>query len=197
MRSCLSQRPRVWCPSLAILVAIWGTTVFVFEDHLCVLYAQEAAKPIWTYTPELLRPFWQGDAIEGESVLFIKDSSGDQAKASVLFPIREVLSVRNSGGDVLYENGRDFVWNSDSREIVLPAGSRIPFRLPEELRRPAKSQKHGLFAQYRDALQELLQPGVALADLTSIWTGFLELKKDSDQTGNGVNHPNDPERIQS
>ena len=34
-------------------------------------------------------------------------------------------------------------------------------------------------------------PGIALADLTSVWDGFLELKQDWDQTGNGVNHPND------
>lgn len=30
-----------------------------------------------------------------------------------------------------------------------------------------------------------------VADLTSIWNGFLELKHEWDQTGNGVNHPND------
>ena len=51
--------------------------------------------------------------------------------------------------------------------------------------------KHEVFPQYRDGLKELVAPGVALADLTSIWTGFLELKQDWDQTGNGVNHPND------
>ncbi len=51
--------------------------------------------------------------------------------------------------------------------------------------------KQELFPQYRDALASLSRPGVALADLTSIWAGFLELKQDWDQTGNGVNHPND------
>jgi hypothetical protein len=45
--------------------------------------------------------------------------------------------------------------------------------------------------QYRDALAKLCGPGVALADLTSVWTAFLERKRDWDQTGNGVNHPND------
>ena len=51
--------------------------------------------------------------------------------------------------------------------------------------------KHDVFPQYRDALANLCEPGVALADLTSISTEFLELKLDWDQTGNGVNHPND------
>ncbi|MCA9023136.1 MAG: prolyl oligopeptidase family serine peptidase, partial [Planctomycetaceae bacterium] len=51
--------------------------------------------------------------------------------------------------------------------------------------------KHELFPQYRDALAELCQPGVALADMTSIWTEFFKQKLDWDLTGNGVNHPND------
>ena len=51
--------------------------------------------------------------------------------------------------------------------------------------------RHDVFPEYRDALSELCELGIALADLTSIWTGILALKKDWDQTGNGVNHPND------
>lgn len=353
------------------LFCLLALTAFVVAD--------EPAKPTWRYAPELLRPFWQGEVTEGESVLFIKDEKTGEARAAVLFPIREVLSVKNSVGDVAYENGKDFVWKADSREIVIPAGSRIPTKTPQELRRPAKSQKyelthrdgngeiffggrleyaemqtcityrhtpdlwkapvpkfdpkmlprsvaklvnkqplsivtlgdsisaganasalydaapyqpaypelvrrqlaerfqgpvemknlavggtdtgwgltqidkvveaqpqlvilafgmndsagrsaksyqettkamiakireklpecefilvasmlgnrdwirlkHEAFPQYRDALNELVEPGIALADLTSIWTGFLELKQDWDQTGNGVNHPND------
>jgi lysophospholipase L1-like esterase len=329
--------------------------------------------------PELLRPFWIGDRVEGESVLFIKNTKTAPARASVLFPVCEVLSVRSSAGDVTYESGRDYVWKPGSREIVLPAGSRIPSRTPAQMRRPAKSQqyqlthrdgngeiffggrleyaemqtcvtythgpnlwkgpvpkydrtalprsidklikkqplsivtlgdsisaganasalygaapyqpaypellaehlaahfrgkvtmknlavggtdtswgltqidkvvaarpdlvilafgmndsagrpakdyqantkgmiakirtrlpdcefilvasmlgnrdwvrlRHELFPQYRDALKELVEPGVAVADLTSIWSAFLDLKRDRDQSGNGVNHPND------
>ncbi len=51
--------------------------------------------------------------------------------------------------------------------------------------------KQELFPQYRDALAELTGPGVALADLTSVWTELLKFKQDWDLTGNGVNHPND------
>ncbi len=341
--------------------------------------AQETEKPRWKYTPEAFRPFWVGEVVEGESVLFIKDEKTGEARASVLFPLQEVLSVQNSAGTVTYQAGKDFVWKAGSREIVLPAGSAIPSRAPQELRRPAKSQKyelthrdgngeiffggqleyaemqtcityrhapnawkfptpkcdpqqlprsmerlakqqpltivtlgdsisagsnasalyesapyqpaypelvrrqlserfggsvemknlavggtdtgwgltqvekvveaqphlvilafgmndsagrsaksyqdvtknimakirekrpecefilvasmlgnrdwirlkHDAFPQYRDALRDMVGPGVALADLTSIWTGFLELKHDWDQTGNGVNHPND------
>jgi len=51
--------------------------------------------------------------------------------------------------------------------------------------------KQELFGEYRDVLQGLTGPGIVLADLTSLWTEFLKRKRDSDLTGNGVNHPND------
>jgi len=51
--------------------------------------------------------------------------------------------------------------------------------------------KHEVFPKYRDQLAGLCKPGIALADMTSVWHEFLERKKDWDLTGNGVNHPND------
>jgi len=48
-----------------------------------------------------------------------------------------------------------------------------------------------MFPKYRDALLSLQKPGVAVADLTSLWTEMLKRKRDSDLTGNGVNHPSD------
>lgn len=364
--------------SLAVLLLTVGLSVWGRENGTEV-FAEEPAKSTWKYEPRFLRPFWQGDTVEGESVLFIKNPVTGQARASVLFPLRKVLAVRNSAGTVIYLEGRDYKWKPGSREIVLPAGSRIVSRTPGDLRRPADSQKyklahrdgkgeiffgarleyagmqtcityqhapvawkspvpsfdvkalpqsvhkllnkrqlsivvlgdsisaganssklgkappfqpaypellqlhltarfrkqveltnlsvggkdtgwgltqvdrvvearpdlvilafgmndsagrsvnefrsntrklislireknpgtefilvasmlgnpdwtglhHDLFAGYRDALAELCKPGIALADLTSIWNRFLALKKDRDQTGNGVNHPND------
>ena len=48
--------------------------------------------------------------------------------------------------------------------------------------------KHLLF---REALAGLRGPGVALADMTSLWVDLLKVKSYQDLTGNGVNHPND------
>ncbi len=118
------------------------------------LLAQESK---WAYRPELLRPFWQGEVTEGESVLFIKDEQTGEARAAVLFPIQEILAVRNSAGDVTYENGKDYIWKADSREIVLPTGSRIPAHTPQELRRPAKSQQYQL--THRDGQGEIMFGG--------------------------------------
>lgn len=117
-------------------------------------HAQDASTETrWKYDSKLLRPFWQGDRIEGESVLFIRETANGEAKASVLFTIRKILSVRNSGGDVTYEEGRDYLWKPGSREITLPPGSRITSRLPAELRRPAGTQKYQL--THRDGNGEI------------------------------------------
>jgi lysophospholipase L1-like esterase len=51
--------------------------------------------------------------------------------------------------------------------------------------------RHDVFPKYRDELASLCQPGIALADMTSVWHEFLLRKSDCDLTGNGVNHPND------
>jgi acyl-CoA thioesterase-1 len=48
-----------------------------------------------------------------------------------------------------------------------------------------------MFPLYRDALASLAGPGVALADVTTLWGTILTRKREVDLTGNGVNHPND------
>jgi acyl-CoA thioesterase-1 len=140
--------------------------------------AQEAARPEWTYSEEQLRPFWLGEVMEGESVLFIKDDKTGKARASVLFPILKVLSVRSSTGEVQYEEGRDYVWKPGSREIVVPAGSRISTSTPAALRRPAKSQPYQL--AHRDGNGEIyfggkleyheLQTIVSYSHAPGLWT---------------------------
>ncbi len=48
-----------------------------------------------------------------------------------------------------------------------------------------------MFAVYRDQLKSLVEPGVAVADLTWVWELLLRRKHDLDLSGNGLNHPND------
>jgi len=59
--------------------------------------------------------------------------------------------------------------------------------LPNPEWRPVLEQ----FLQNRGALQGMVGQGVAMADMTAIWAGFLKQKKFMDLTGNGLNHPND------
>lgn len=92
--------------------------------------------------------------MEGESVLFIRDSEEVLPTASLLFQPVKILSVRSSSGGVTYEEGRDFTVTPGTREISLPEGSRIASKTAAELRRPAGSQRHKL--THRDGNGEIL-----------------------------------------
>ncbi len=114
------------------------------------LFGQEP--PAWEYSKELMSPFWQSEVIRSEPILFVRDA--DETRGSLLFPIDEVISVTNAAGDVTYQQGVDFQFKVGSREIVIPSGSRINTMSPEDLRRPANSQKHRL--THRDGNGEIL-----------------------------------------
>ncbi len=114
--------------------------------------AQDDAKT-WKFRSEALQPFWQSKQIEGESVLFLREDESGKAKASVLFPIAKVVSITNSRGDQTFEEGRDFHWAPNSRELTVPVGSRIPIHTRDNLRRPAKSQPYEL--THRDGQGEI------------------------------------------
>ncbi|MCA9132056.1 MAG: SGNH/GDSL hydrolase family protein [Planctomycetales bacterium] len=108
----------------------------------------------WTYSPELLRPFWADDIVRSESVLFLRESEDAPASGSVLFRIREVISLKNAAGDITYQLGSDYRFTNGSREIIIPADSRIATSLPAELRRPDGSQPHRL--THRDGEGEIM-----------------------------------------
>ena len=42
-----------------------------------------------------------------------------------------------------------------------------------------------------NVLKSMVDPGVALADVTAVWEVMLKNKHDLDLTGNGLKHPND------
>ena len=50
---------------------------------------------------------------------------------------------------------------------------------------------HTRFDEYQAALARLTGEGVALADVTAMWTGLIARKSPQDLSGNGLNHPND------
>jgi lysophospholipase L1-like esterase len=50
---------------------------------------------------------------------------------------------------------------------------------------------HSRFGEYRDALAALACEGVALADVTTLWTALVARKDPHHLSGNGSNHPND------
>lgn len=142
-------------------------TLFAFHSivvfsllHGGNLRAQEASVAgSWVYDADQLRPFWNGSIVEGESLLFVRDSLTGEARASLLFPVEEVIRVSravdwNSANGTIFEHGSDYVFKPGSREITLPKGSRIPSYTADQLRRPAGSQKYRL--THRDGNGEIL-----------------------------------------
>jgi lysophospholipase L1-like esterase len=129
--------------------------LIIVAAALCAATASagEAAKP-WQFSTPSLRPFWLSKTMEGESVLFIQDKAGSQPRAALLLEPTRILSVGNSSGQVTYEEGRDYVWKPGSKEVLLPPGSRIVFQTPQDLRRPAGSQRYAL--THRDGNGEIL-----------------------------------------
>src|SRR5678816_3663339 len=127
------------------------TSIALFMP-LAAAFADEPA-PGWKFNAAELQPFWRSKTMHGESVLFLKDGEGN-AKARLLFEPTKILAVTSSSREVVYEAGKDYQWEPGSREITLPAGSRIVWKSPQDLRRPAKSQKYAL--THRDGNGEIL-----------------------------------------
>ena len=117
------------------------------------LFAEEP-ETSWEFSTASLRPFWSSKTMQGETVLFVREQLGGHAVASLLFEPTRILSVCDSSGDVTYQQGRDYTWQPGSKAIRLPAGSRIVFKTPQELRRPAGTQRHRL--THRDGNGEIL-----------------------------------------
>jgi acyl-CoA thioesterase-1 len=129
------------------------------------IHAQDkpAAVP-WKYDAELMKPFWQGNRVDGEPVLFVKDPATGEAHGQLLFPVQKVQTVTravdwHTADAAVYEPGRDFIVTPGSREIVLPRDSRIPSFSAEDLRRPVGSQQYRL--THRDGQGEILFGGTS------------------------------------
>jgi lysophospholipase L1-like esterase len=113
-----------------------------------ILFLPGAAKN----EPRPDRPFWLSSIMEGESVLFIQSDQG-LPKASLWFRPSRILKITSSSGEVTYSEGQDYTWKPGSREISLTTHSRIVFKTPQDLRRPAKSQRYVL--SHRDGRGEI------------------------------------------
>jgi len=69
-------------------------------------------------------PLWEGDTVYNESVLVLKDQSGNMPEKSLLYPATEIISVRSQDLKTEYDEGDD--WILQDGKLVFPAGSSIP-----------------------------------------------------------------------
>jgi lysophospholipase L1-like esterase len=75
---------------------------------------------------QYLRPFWKGDTVYNETVLFYS-ADGGPAEGRLLYQPDRILSVRNFGLDTVYKAGVDY--RRDGRRIIRLAGSSMRFRM--------------------------------------------------------------------
>ncbi len=146
------MKQRRWYSS-GLCVFICGA---VWCSWIANAVADEPAKK-WEFSEQQLQPFWRSTTMYGESVLFLRGEGGTLPRARLLFTPTRVLSVCNSAGDVQYTEGTDYRWEPGSNELVLPEGSRIVCKSPQDLRRPAGSQPYRL--THRDGNGEILFGG--------------------------------------
>ena len=128
--------------------------VYLVTAAMVAYVSAEEPDTDWEFSTDCLRPFWVGQTMQGETVLFLREQPDGQAVASLLFEPTKILSVRDSTGKIAYQEGRDYSWQPGSKEIRLPPGSRIVFKTPQELRRSPGSQRHRL--THRDGNGEIL-----------------------------------------
>ncbi len=78
-----------------------------------------------SYTPEgYIAPINQGTVVYNESAMIVLNEDGSYPDLSLLYPIEQVISVRNSTLDVEYEQGKDYEV-VDGKLRILP-GSTMP-----------------------------------------------------------------------
>ncbi len=78
-------------------------------------------------------PFWLGNTVRRESVLFVKKADGP-AEAGLIFTPSRIEKVESASGVTTYRDGKDY--RLSGGRLVLPDGSGIPFKTSAELHPP-------------------------------------------------------------
>ena len=79
---------------------------------------------------QMLKPIWNTDIVYGESFTMYRDKNGE-ISAKFLYEPAEILEVRNSGLDVLYEEGKDYFLKDG--KLYLTENTAITFMEYEEI----------------------------------------------------------------
>lgn len=77
-----------------------------------------------------LIPFWKTGTMYNESVLMVSKNGG-LPSSTLLFPVRKIISVKNSALNITYKKGVDWVF--ENGQIKLLKGSKAVFLTEEQL----------------------------------------------------------------
>lgn len=80
----------------------------------------------------LLSGPWIEGTVYRESLFFVKPDDG-RPSAKLLFDAEKVIAVHRADAKQTFESGKDYQLKEDGSSILLPEGSRIPFRKETDL----------------------------------------------------------------
>ncbi len=78
-------------------------------------------------------PFWAGEVIYGESLIFFRTEAKGLAVGKLLFTPSEIISVKSADGKQTYEADKDFRWDEKAGGLIVLPGSKLPTLSQEEL----------------------------------------------------------------
>lgn len=108
---------------------------FLLPALLCFVLAGQACvrgdEPRSPFVEAVLDPIWKSDNLR-EPILFLKQTDASPT-GQLLFPVVELERVESATREVTFEEGKDYVWDSETQTFSLPEGSRIPFLTEEQL----------------------------------------------------------------
>jgi lysophospholipase L1-like esterase len=118
-----------------------------FSILLCTtqksLHAQDATSNLWSkpelpaaHQATLLQPFWIGNRMSNEPILFLKEPNQPYATARLLFIPTKLLSISSVNGAIEFIEGQDYSWKHGSNLLTLTKDSRIPFKTVAEMHPP-------------------------------------------------------------
>ncbi len=99
-------------------------------------------------------PFWDTQEVQGDPLFFVQAEGESAAKAVLLFTPDKPPVIHSSTLETTFAAGKDYEWKPGSREITLPAGTRIPFKKAAELH-PAPNSPHS-YNGFRDGKSWML-----------------------------------------
>ncbi len=123
-------------------------------------------------------PVWKTGRLEGESLLFVQKTDSPAASATLLHTPEAPPKLTSASSGAVFEAGKDFDWQPGSRELVLRAGTRVPFKTEAELH-PAPGAPHSIGSSKDGKTHLLFGEGHFFTDLqvtvsyetAETWTG--------------------------
>ncbi len=105
---------------------------------VCIAMAADGPEKAAEKTP-LGQPFWNSKVMENEPVLFVQEEGKPVATGKLLFKPSGKLKITSPDLKTTYEEGKDYIWNSESGLIELTASSQIIFKTEAQMSPPVGS----------------------------------------------------------